>query len=91
MNQKHDYNSAKFKGKFTSFRIGVLSMMICLGAQLALANPEANFSVVELESEIQATVTGTVTDNQGTPLPGANVLVKGLMQPWLKMQLLLTK
>ena len=77
MNQKHDYNSVKSKGKFTSFGMGLLSIMICLGAQLALANPEANFSVVELEDAVQSTVTGTVTDEQGTPLPGANVVVKG--------------
>ena len=77
MNQKHDDNSVKSKGKFTSFGIGLLSMMICLGAQLALANPEANFSTTELEDAVQSTVTGTVTDSQGTPLPGANVVVKG--------------
>ncbi len=77
MNQKRDYNSVRSKGKFTSFGIGFLSMMICLGAQLALANPEANLAKIELEDAVQSTVTGTVTDNQGTPLPGANVVVKG--------------
>lgn len=77
MNQKHDYNSSRSKGKRISFGVGLLSMMICLSAQLALANPKADISPVELEDLVQSTVTGTVTDSQGTPLPGANVVVKG--------------
>lgn len=77
MNQKHDYNSSKPRGKRSSFGLGLLSMMVCLSAQLALANPNADNSMVELENLVQSTVTGTVTDNQGTPLPGANVFVKG--------------
>ncbi|GAB5472946.1 MAG: TonB-dependent receptor [Maribacter sp.] len=51
--------------------------MICFSAQLALANPKADISPIELKDLVQSTVTGTVTDNQGTPLPGANVVVKG--------------
>lgn len=77
MNQKHDYKSVRSKGKFSSFGIGLLSVMICLGAQLALASSETNFSSIELEDVVQSTVTGMVTDEQGTPLPGANVVVKG--------------
>ena len=77
MNQKSNYDSMRSKSKFTTFGIGLLSMVICLGTQLALANPDKNFSNVTLGNEIQSTVTGTVTDASGTPLPGANVLVKG--------------
>jgi TonB-dependent starch-binding outer membrane protein SusC len=77
MNQKCNYDSMKPKSKISTFGIGLLSMMICLGTQLALANPDTNFAKVELENEIQSTVTGMVTDGDGTPLPGANVIVKG--------------
>jgi len=77
MNQKHDRNSVKFKRKISSFGIGLLSMVICLGAQLAMANPETNLNLVDIDITVQSTVTGTVTDADGQPLPGANVLVKG--------------
>lgn len=77
MNQKHDYNSLKPKGKVSSFGIGLLSMVICLGAQLAMANPEKLVTDVDVSTSVQSTVTGTVTDADGQPLPGANVLVKG--------------
>ncbi len=77
MNQKRDYNSLRPKGKLSSFGIGLLSMVICLGAQLAMANPETSLTNVELANAVQSTVTGTVTDATGAPLPGANVLVKG--------------
>ena len=80
MNQKRDYNSLRPVGKFASFGIGLLSMMICLGAQLAHANPETNFLKVVPETMLQTTVTGTVLDDQGIPLPGTNVLVKGTTQ-----------
>ncbi len=77
MNQKSDCNSLRPVGKITSFGIGLLSMMICLGSQLAYANLETNFTKVVPETSIQSTVTGTVVDDQGIPLPGTNVLVKG--------------
>ena len=77
MNQKHDYNSLRPKKKFSSFKIGLLAMVICLGTQLAMANPETNINGVDMNITVQSTVTGTVTDADGQPLPGANVLVKG--------------
>jgi TonB-linked SusC/RagA family outer membrane protein len=77
MNQKRDYISLRSKGKFATFRIGLLSIMICLGAQLAHSNSETNLLNGDLEAIFQETITGTVTDSNGTPLPGTNVLVKG--------------
>lgn len=77
MNQKRDYNSLRPKGRTSIFRLGFLSMMVCLGAQFALANHEANFSNVDWSTTLQSTVTGTVLDDAGQPLPGANVVVKG--------------
>ncbi len=77
MNQKRDYNSFRSKGLGSLLRLGFMSMMICFGAQLATANSRTNFTEIELPSVLQSTVTGTVTDADGAPLPGANVVVKG--------------
>ncbi|WP_282056605.1 SusC/RagA family TonB-linked outer membrane protein [Maribacter luteus] len=79
MNQKHDYKSLKPKGRFTSFGIGLLSFMICLSAQMALANSETSFLKVDLESSFQSIITGTVSDESG-PLPGASIVIKGTTQ-----------
>jgi TonB-linked SusC/RagA family outer membrane protein len=48
-------------------------MLICLGSQFALANPETTINI----ASVQSTVTGTVVDSEGVPLPGANVIEKG--------------
>ncbi|MFH6604990.1 SusC/RagA family TonB-linked outer membrane protein [Maribacter algicola] len=77
MNQKHDYNSLKSWGKHSLLKLGLFSMMVCLGSQLTLANFETNFDGVESGIQPQSTVSGTVTDETGAPLPGANVVVKG--------------
>lgn len=50
-----------------------LTAALFLVSQVSFANNLA----VELETILQATITGTVTDADGTPLPGANVIVKG--------------
>jgi TonB-dependent starch-binding outer membrane protein SusC len=76
MNQKHDYNSVKCKGKRLSLKIGILSMLFCLGAPMAMANARTTASLTLAEAP-QTTVTGTVTDETGAPLPGANVVEKG--------------
>ncbi len=77
MNQKRDYNSLRPKGNFSSIKLGLLSMMICLGAQFAFANLETNLTMTGIGDIDQSTITGTVTDVDGIPLAGANVLVKG--------------
>ncbi len=77
MNQKHDYNSVRSKMKGNSFRVGLLSIIICLGSQLALANEKTTTSEEVSPVTMQATVTGTVIDEAGQPLPGANVIEKG--------------
>ncbi|WP_099543282.1 SusC/RagA family TonB-linked outer membrane protein [Maribacter sp. 4G9] len=77
MNQKHDFKSVKSKRGLSFFKSGILSMVICLGVQLASANETSiNYKIV-LDETLQSTVTGTVTDETGTPLPGANVVEKG--------------
>jgi TonB-linked SusC/RagA family outer membrane protein len=76
MNQKHDFKSLKSKRKNNSFGIGILAMFICLGMQLATANAKTTFSNIELENNLQSTITGTISDAMG-PLPGATVIVKG--------------
>ncbi|WP_299534825.1 TonB-dependent receptor [Ulvibacterium sp.] len=73
MNQKRDYNSLRPRGKFSFFTIGFLSMLICLGTQMA----QANEITIEAENIFQTTVSGTITDSGGVPLPGANVVEKG--------------
>jgi len=77
MNQKHDFKSLKSKRKNSSFGIGILAMFICLGVQLASANVKTTLSTLTMDTKLQSTVTGTVTDETGTPLPGANVVEKG--------------
>jgi len=76
MNQKNDCTSLNSRRRGLPFRIGFLAMLICLSMQLALANSEIN--IEEMGSEVvQSTISGTVTDADGAPLPGANILVKG--------------
>jgi len=77
MIQKCDCYSLKPFGKMlSSWSVGFLSMLFCFGTQLALANSETNLVKLEID-DFQSTITGTVTDDNGAPLPGANVLVKG--------------
>ncbi|APQ18477.1 SusC/RagA family TonB-linked outer membrane protein [Maribacter hydrothermalis] len=77
MNQKRDYKSIKSKKRSSFFKSGILSMLVCLGAQLAQANEITGTSNEEKVKTVQSTVTGTVTDDLGTPLPGTNVVEKG--------------
>ncbi|MGB5499552.1 MAG: TonB-dependent receptor [Maribacter sp.] len=78
MNQKLKFDSKRrSKSVFNTLKLGLLSMTICLGTQFAFANSNTILSKVEIGNEIQSTVTGTVLDSDGTPLPGASVVEKG--------------
>jgi len=74
MNLKRELNLKRSSRK-TKSSIGLcfLTTALFLISQVSFANNLA----VELETILQSTITGTVTDSDGTPLPGANVVVKG--------------
>ena len=73
MIQKQNHHSLKLLQRISlPFGIGFLSMLICLGPQFVLANPDGN-----REGIFQSTISGTVTDEEGVPLPGASVVIKG--------------
>lgn len=76
MIQKCDYQSLRLKKRASSFGLKSLAIMICFGLQFALANAAPSFEKATAEL-LQSTITGTVTDADGAPLPGANVLVQG--------------
>ncbi|WP_035916914.1 SusC/RagA family TonB-linked outer membrane protein [Flavimarina sp. Hel_I_48] len=57
-------------------KTGIFSLMVCLGHQSITANVFESGGSLNSEY-VQTTVSGTVTDANGNPLPGASVLVKG--------------
>ncbi|NNE76876.1 MAG: SusC/RagA family TonB-linked outer membrane protein, partial [Pricia sp.] len=75
MNLKCDCNSLRSKTK-TNLGLGLLALMVCFGSQLSLAN-SSTIIKLEVDNIFQSTVTGTVVDSEGVPLPGANVIEKG--------------
>ncbi len=62
--------------KKSSRKIWLVSMMICLCVQFTMANVEVVDESLK-KSDVQLTITGTITDANGMALPGANVIVKG--------------
>lgn len=75
MNQKREYNSLKsIKNKY-ALRFGLLAILICLGAPSVQA--KTIFFNYNSEALPQLTITGTIVDDTGVPLPGAVVVVKG--------------
>ena len=76
MNQKRTNYALRSKGKNFSFGIGLFSMLLCLGAPFAFANT-AETTNNKIDNLLQSTITGTVLDSDGIPLPGANVIEKG--------------
>ena len=76
MNQKRTNYAVRPKGTPLFLSVGLLSMLFCLGSQFALANT-SKIMDTETMSMVQSTVTGTVLDSEGVPLPGANVIEKG--------------
>lgn len=78
MNQKNiDFKSIQTKRKYGFLRIGFLSVIICLNAQRAEANASTEIMLNAKIETLQSSVTGTVTDQNGSPLPGASVVEKG--------------
>ncbi len=59
-----------------SIKLRAFSLLLFFIGSLAFANPVVESDKAKKEI-VQATITGTVTDDMGAPLPGANVLVKG--------------
>ncbi|MFS4415707.1 SusC/RagA family TonB-linked outer membrane protein [Maribacter sp. 2307ULW6-5] len=76
MNLTDDYNSVRSKGAWRTFGIGILSLVFCLGTQLVRANAGTSLNEPR-EMGLQSTITGTVLDENGAPLPGASVVIKG--------------
>lgn len=69
-------NPRKWKVRANSTAVGAFSLLLFLSGSLAFANVNVDPDKIFKEN-VQSTITGTVTDDQGAPLPGANVLVKG--------------
>jgi hypothetical protein len=78
MIQKSDFHSLKpSSNKGFSSYAKVFSLLLCLAGSLTFAAGTTSFEEVTMVDAVQQTVTGTITDPDGVPLPGANVLVKG--------------
>jgi TonB-linked SusC/RagA family outer membrane protein len=77
MNQTHDYNSIRIKKRALKYKSGFLSILLCLGIQITSANTTTIGSDNKELEKPQSTVTGTVTDDTGSPLPGSSVVEKG--------------
>ncbi|MEM9000128.1 MAG: TonB-dependent receptor [Bacteroidota bacterium] len=77
MKQTNYYSLARRKSTkldYARLKIYFLSFILCLGFQSLAANSTSKISNKAL---VQTTISGTVTDGDGAPLPGANVVVRG--------------
>ncbi|MEX0290328.1 MAG: SusC/RagA family TonB-linked outer membrane protein [Flavobacteriaceae bacterium] len=55
----------------------VFSLLLFLLGSISYAVEAADFEKMAVVETLQQTITGTITDTQGVPLPGANVVIKG--------------
>lgn len=55
----------------------VFSFLCCFVGSTALARTANDVTASMVDDLLQQTISGTVTDNTGAPLPGANVVVRG--------------
>ena len=76
MNLKHDLNLKTRKQLRSAFQSVCFTLLLGLGTQMSFAFATAP-SMEATSFMDQTTVTGTVTDSNGVPLPGANVVEKG--------------
>ena len=65
----------KFPWSFSVFKAIILIVLLTGGP--AWASPTAEVIKSENSADFQITISGTVTDDTGSPLPGANVVEKG--------------
>ncbi|MFD2825555.1 SusC/RagA family TonB-linked outer membrane protein [Leeuwenhoekiella polynyae] len=74
---KKDYNGnlKKKRGHFFKLKIALVAISMCLSVLPAHALEMATDTATHTKT--QATITGTVLDPDGMPLPGVNILVKG--------------
>ncbi len=76
MNQKRDYYLLRCNRGLTFFLTRLLGIGIILGTGFLHAKPKIKGGPMLYEM-VQSTVSGTVLDENGLPLPGANIVVKG--------------
>jgi len=77
MMQKHGKQFLRPYGrKFDFLKLGLLSLILCLGVQSVSATGAENANDFETKA-LQSSVSGTVTDDTGAPLPGASIVEKG--------------
>ncbi len=75
---KSDYHSLKScAGKINKSSVKFFSLLMGLVCSFALAAPTTSLETVTTIEAFQNDVRGTITDADGIPLPGANVLIKG--------------
>ena len=75
---KSDYHSLKScAGKISNSSIKIFSLLMGLVCSFAIAAPTTSLETVTTIEAFQSTITGTITDASGVPLPGANVVIKG--------------
>ncbi len=63
--------------KLYAFYNKIFSLLMGLVCSFALAAPTTSLETVTTIEAFQSTITGTITDASGVPLPGANVVIKG--------------
>ena len=73
---RKNYNLRKSAFGFPTLKMGFFSILLGLGVPAMASNVNIPLSVVPA-APVQTTVTGTVTDANGLPLPGTSVLVEG--------------
>jgi TonB-linked SusC/RagA family outer membrane protein len=74
--KQHGFKPITWKSVFHSTAAGALSLLLFFSVSVVFANSGLT-TTMDREEPVQQTVTGTVTDDLGAPLPGANVVVKG--------------
>jgi TonB-linked SusC/RagA family outer membrane protein len=73
---RKNYNLRKSGFGFPTLKMGFFSILLGLGVPAMASNVNIPLSVVPA-APVQTTITGTVTDANGLPLPGTSVLVDG--------------